>query len=164
MTSFRNIYLCFFLLLSLFSCSKGNMTSEIESDRLYIRAVSRPFSEDSGVNTKAVNNGFLTSFEAGDAIGVTGIDKNGNILSICDNVRFEYQRDSIENGLIWSSFVNERGYNFVERVDGATYFAYYPYDEKWNGRKLDYILENFTLLENQSSKENFDMSDLMTCD
>ena len=156
--------MCFFLLLSLFSCSKGNLSSEIESDRLYIRAVSRPFSEDSGVNTKAVNNGFLTSFEAGDAIGVTGIDKNGNILSICDNVRFEYQRDSIESGLFWSSFVNERGYNFVERVDGATYFAYYPYDEKWNGCKLDYILENFTLLEDQSSKENFDRSDLMTCD
>lgn len=156
--------MCFFLLLSLFSCSKGNLSSEMESDRLYIRAVSRPFSEDSGVNTKAVNNGFLTSFEAGDAIGVTGIDKNGNILSICDNVRFEYQRDSIENGLIWSSFVNERGYNFVERVDGATYFAYYPYDEKWNGCKLDSILVNFTLLEDQSSKENFDRSDLMTCD
>ena len=156
--------MCFFLLLSLFSCSKGNLSSEIESDRLYIRAVSRPFSEDSGVNTKAVNNGFLTSFEAGDAIGVTGIDKNGNILSICDNVRFEYQRDSIESGLIWSSFVNERGYNFVERVDGATYFAYYPYDEKWNGCKLDSILVNFTLLEDQSSKENFDRSDLMTCD
>ena len=164
MNSFRKIYLFFFLLLSLYSCSKGNLSPAIDSDRLYIRAVSRPFSEDSGVNTKAVNNGFLTSFEAGDAIGVTGIDKNGNILSICDNVRFEYQRDSIENGLIWSSFVNERGYNFVERVDGATYFAYYPYDEKWNGCKLDYILENFTLLEDQSSKENFDKSDMMTCD
>ena len=156
--------MCFFLLLSLFSCSKGNLSSEMESDRLYIRAVSRPFSEDSGVNTKAVNNGFLTSFEAGDAIGVTGIDKNGNILSICDNVRFEYQRDSIESGLIWSSFVNERGYNFVERVDGATYFAYYPYDEKWSGCKMDSILVTFTLLEDRSSKENFDRRDLMTCD
>ena len=156
--------MCFFLLLSLFSCSKGNLSSEIESDRLYIRAVSRPFAEDSGVNTKPVNNGFLTSFETGDTIGVTGIDKNGNILSICDNVWFKYQRDSIESGLIWSSFVNERGYNFVERVDGATYFAYYPYDKKWNGRNLDYILENFTLLEDQSSKVNFDKSDLMTCD
>ena len=164
MSSFRNIYLCFFLLLALYSCSKGNLSSEIDSDRLYIRAVSRPFSEDTGVNTKAVNNGFLTSFEAGDAIGVTGIDKNGNILDICNNVRFEYQRDGIESGLIWSSFVNKSGYNFVERVDGATYFAYYPYDEKWNGCKLDYILENFTLLEDQSSKENFDKSDLMACD
>ena len=161
MTSFRKIYLCFFLLLSLFSCSKGNMTSEIESDRLYIRAASQPFVEASEVRTKAVNNGYLTSFEPGDTIGVTGIDKNGNILPACNNVRFVYQKDTVENGAIWSSFVNERGYNFVERVDGATYFAYYPYDSTWNGRKLDYILENFTLLEDQRTKEKFDSCDLI---
>ena len=161
MTSFRNIYLCFFLLLSLFSCSKGNLSSEIESDRLYIRAATHPFSDGSGPQTKAVNNGYLTTFESGDAIGVTGIDKNGNILAICNNVRFEYQKDTVENGAIWSSFVNERGYNFVERVDGATYFAYYPYDKKWDGNKLDYILENFTLLDDQSSKKNFDSCDLI---
>ena len=62
MTSFRNIYLCFFLLLSLFSCSKGNLSSEIESDRLYIRAASQPFVDASEVRTKAVNNCYLTSF------------------------------------------------------------------------------------------------------
>ena len=164
MSSFRNIYLCFFPLLSLISCSKGHLSSEIESDRLYIRAASQPFVEASEVRTKAINNGYLTTFESGDVIGVTGIDKNGNILSVCNNVRFEYQEDIVENGAIWSSFVNERGYNFVERVDGATYFAYYPYDEKWNGRKLDYSLENFTLLEDQSTKEKFDSCDLMASD
>ena len=52
----------------------------------------------------------------------------------------------------------------MERVDGATYFAYYPYDEKWNGCKLDSILENFTLLEDQSTKENFDSCDLIASD
>ena len=161
MTSFRKIYLCFFPLLSLISCSKGNLSSEIESDRLYIRAASQPFVEASEVRTKAINNGYLTSFEPGDAIGVTGIDKNGNILDVCNNVKFVYQENTVENGAIWSSFVNKSGYNFVERVDGATYFAYYPYDEKWNGRKLDYILENFTLLEDQSTKEKFDSCDLM---
>lgn len=164
MNRFSKIYLFFFLLLTTFSCSKEPISSSQEADRLYIRAASRPFVDASEVKTKAINNGYLTSFEAGDVIGVTGIDKNGNILDVCNNVRFEYQRDTVEAGLIWSSFVNERGYNFVERVDGATYFAYYPYDEKWNGCKLDYILENFTLLEDQSSKENFDKSDLMTCD
>ena len=164
MTSFRKIYLCFFLLLSLFSCSKGNLSSEIESDRLYIRAATHPFSDDSRPQTKAVNNGYLTSFEPGDVIGVTGIDKNGNILPACNNVRFEYQKDTVENGAIWSSFVNERGYNFVERVEGATYFAYYPYDEKWNDCKLDSILENFTLLEDQSTKEKFNSCDLIASD
>ena len=163
MTAFRKIAILFALLPLLLSCSREDLAPE-QSDRLYIRAATHPFSDDSRPQTKAVNNGYLTTFESGDAIGVTGIDKNGNILPACNNVRFVYQKDTVENGAIWSSFVNERGYNFVERVDGATYFAYYPYDEKWNGRKLDYILENFTLLEDQSTKEKFDSCDLMASD
>lgn len=163
MTAFRKIAILFALLPLLFSCSREDLAPE-QSDRLYIRAATHPFSDDSRPQTKAVNNGYLTTFESGDAIGVTGIDKYGNILAICNNVRFEYQKDTVENGAIWSSFVNERGYNFVERVDGATYFAYYPYDAKWDGRKLDYILENFTLLEDQSTKEKFDSCDLIASD
>ena len=139
MTVFRKITILFALLPLLFSCSREDLAPE-QSDRLYIRAATHPFSDDSRPQTKAVNNGYLTRFEPGDTIGVTGIDKNGNILPACNNVWFKYQKDTVENGAIWSSFVNERGYNFVERVDGATYFAYYPYDSTWNGRKLDYIL------------------------
>ena len=160
MTAFRKIAILFALLPLLFSCSREDLAPE-QSDRLYIRAATHPFSDDSRPQTKAVNNGYLTSFEPGDAIGVTGIDKHGNILPACNNVRFEYQKDTVENGAIWSSFVNERGYNFVERVDGATYFAYYPYDKKWDGYKLDSILVNFTLLDDQSSKEKFDSCDLI---
>ncbi len=160
MTAFRNIAILFALLPLLFSCSREDLAPE-QSDRLYIRAATHPFSDDSRPQTKAVNNGYLTTFESGDAIGVTGIDKNGNILAICNNVRFEYQKDTVENGAIWSSFVNERGYNFVERVDGATYFAYYPYDANWDGCTLDHILANFTLLEDQSTKEKFDSCDLI---
>ncbi len=160
MTAFRKIAILFALLPLLFSCSREELAPE-QSDRLYIRAATHPFSDDSRPQTKAVNNGYLTSFEPGDVIGVTGIDKNGNILPVCNNVRFEYQKDIVENGAIWSSFVNESGYNFVERVDGATYFAYYPYNAKWDGCTLDYILENFALLEDQSTKEKFDSCDLI---
>ena len=163
MTAFRKIAILFALLPLLFSCSREDLAPE-QSDRLYIRAATHPFSDDSRPQTKAVNNGYLTTFESGDAIGVTGIDKNGNILPACNNVRFVYQKDTVENGAIWSSFVNERGYNFVERVDGATYFAYYPYDEKWNDCKLDSILVKFTLLDDQSSKEKFDSCDLIATD
>ena len=163
MTAFRKIAILFALLPLLFSCSREDLAPE-QSDRLYIRAATHPFSDDSRPQTKAVNNGYLTTFESGDAIGVTGIDKHGKILPACNNVRFEYQKDTVENGAIWSSFVNERGYNFVERVDGATYFAYYPYDKKWDGCKLDSILVNFTLLEDQSTKEKFDSCDLIASD
>ena len=163
MTAFRKIAILFALLPLLFSCSREDLAPE-QSDRLYIRAATHPFSDDSRPQTKAVNNGYLTTFESGDAIGVTGIDKHGKILPACNNVRFEYQKDTVENGAIWSSFVNERGYNFVERVDGATYFAYYPYDKKWDGCTLDHILENFTLLEDQSTKEKFNSCDLIASD
>lgn len=163
MTAFRKIAILFALLPLLFSCSREDLAPE-QSERLYIRAATHPFSDDSRPQTKAVNNGYLTTFESGDVIGVTGIDKNGNILAICNNVRFEYQKDTVENGAIWSSFVNERGYNFVERVDGATYFAYYPYDANWDGCTLDHILANFTLLEDQSTKEKFDSCDLIASD
>ena len=163
MTAFRKIAILFALLPLLFSCSREDLAPE-QSDRLYIRAATHPFSDDSRPQTKAVNNGYLTSFERGDVIGVTGIDKHGNILDVCNNVRFEFQKDTVENGAIWSSFVNERGYNFVERVDGATYFAYYPYDAKWNDCTLDHILENFTLLEDQSTKEKFNSCDLIASD
>ena len=160
MTAFRKITIFFALLPLLFSCSREDLAPE-QSDRLYIRAATHPFSDDSRPQTKAVNNGYLTSFEPGDTIGVTGIDKNGNILPACNNVWFKYQKDTVENGAIWSSFVNERGYNFVERVDGATYFAYYPYDANWDDYKLDDILKDFTLLDDQSTKEKFDSCDLI---
>ncbi|MGM9752480.1 MAG: fimbrillin family protein [Candidatus Cryptobacteroides sp.] len=162
MSDIHKISIFCICLLALFSCSREDLS--VPSDRLYVCALSRPFSEDGDFSTKAVNNGYLTTFEAGDVIGVTGVDKNGNILDVCNNVRFTYHKDTLINGAIWSSFLNERGYSFVERVDGASYFAYYPYDEQWNGCKLEDIIENFDVLDDQSSKAFFDASDLMTTD
>ncbi len=163
MRDIRKICLLFFSLLAVLACRKEDL-SNTSSDRLYVCALSRPFSADGDFSTKAVNNGYLTTFEAGDVIGVTGVDKNGNILDVCNNVRFTYHKDTLINGAIWSSFLNERGYSFVERVDGASYFAYYPYDARWNGHKLEDIISSFDVLEDQSTKAAFDSSDLMTTD
>lgn len=157
-----------FLLLclsALFACSRIEMPAECE--RLYICAASVPFSqngEDAGVESKSINNGYLTTFEPGDAIGVTGVDADGNVIDICNNIRFVFQRDTVIGGAIWSYFLNDRGFPFVEKVNGAVYFAYYPYDSRWNGCTLDYICENFTVQEDQSSKEAFTLSDLMAPD
>ncbi|MGM9734945.1 MAG: fimbrillin family protein [Candidatus Cryptobacteroides sp.] len=152
----------FFSLLALSSCNQEELPNQ--SDRLYIRAAATSFSQTGDFSTKAENIGFLTAFEAGDQIGVTGIDAQGNVLDVCNNIRFTYQEDIVENGVVWSSFLNDRGYGFVEKVNGATYFAYYPYDPQWDGEVLDNIIANFTVLEDQSTKENFCKSDLMTTD
>ncbi|MGM9791626.1 MAG: fimbrillin family protein [Candidatus Cryptobacteroides sp.] len=163
MSNLRKICLIFFSLLAILACSKDDL-SVTSADRLYVCAASHPFASDAEPSTKAVNNGYLTTFEAGDVIGVTGVDKYGNILDVCNNVKFVFRKDTLINGAIWSSFLNDRGYAFVERVEGATYFAYYPYDEKWNDCFLEDIIDNFDVLDDQSSKAAFDSSDLMATD
>ena len=152
-------------LLLLFNCTKEESTIP-EKDRLYIHVATTAFAADGVPSTKAVNTGFLTTFEIGDAIGVTGIGADGNILAVCNNVKFNYKGSETINGVIWANFIDEvHGYSFVERVDGAKYFAYYPYSEKaWNVKNLNDIISNFEVQPNQSTKENFDKSDLMATD
>lgn len=151
-------------LLLLFSCTKEESTIR-EEDRLYIHVATTAFAADGVPSTKAVNTGFLTTFEIGDSIGVTGIDANGNILDVCNNVKFNYKGSETINGVIWANFIDEvHGYSFVERVDGAKYFAYYPYSEAWNDKNLNDIISAFEVQTNQSTKENFDKSDLMATD
>lgn len=82
-------------------------------------------------------------------------------MDVCNNVLFTYYNDTLINGNQYSQFHNERGYSFVERVDGAKYFAYYPYNADYNGKSLEWICENFKPLDDQHTKESFDKSDLM---
>lgn len=151
-------------LLLLFSCTKEEITIR-EEDKLYIHVATTAFAEDGVPSTRAVNTGFLTTFEIGDAIGVTGIDAEGNILDVCNNVKFNYKGNETINGVIWANFIDEKhGYSFVERVEGAKYFAYYPYSEAWNDKNLNDIISAFEVQTNQSTKENFDKSDLIASD
>lgn len=165
MNRIRIYILSLISLLLLFNCTKEESTIR-EEDRLYIHVATTAFAADGVPSTKAVNTGFLTTFEIGDAIGVTGIDANGNILDVCNNVKFNYKGSETINGVIWANFIDEvHGYSFVERVDGAKYFAYYPYSEEaWNVKNLNDIISNFEVQTNQSTKENFDKSDLMATD
>ena len=162
----RHIFFLLTLLClpSLFSsCSK--QTPEKSSGKLYLRAAQLPFlPEGAAPATKAINNGYLTTFESGDKIGISAIDAQGNVIPECDNLMYVYDSQVDEGGVIWSTFLNEKGYAFVEKFEGARYFAYYPYDVKWNGCNLDYIINHFDVLADQSSKEAFNSSDLMTAE
>ncbi len=151
-------------MLAFAACNRDDAELSESQERLYISAALQPFPEDVLPQTRAANHGFLTSFEEGDEIGVTGVDANGNVIDVCNNVRFVYQQSETVDGDTWSSFLNDRGYGFVEKVSGATYFAYYPYDRKWDGKNLDYITAHFTVEEDQHTKENFTKSDLMAPD
>ncbi len=151
--------LCLLALLA--SCTKQSL--EDGSGMLYIRAAQLPFcSEGTAPATKAINDGYLTTFESGDRIGISAIDAAGNVIPECNNLLYVYDSQVDEGGVIWSTFLNKKGYAFVEKFEGARYFAYYPYDEKWNGCTLDEIIDAFEVLEDQSGKEAFNGSDLMT--
>ncbi|MGN1263928.1 MAG: fimbrillin family protein [Prevotella sp.] len=158
------ILLSMTLTLALSACCKDEEELPESQERLYVSAILMPFAEDVTSQTRSADHGFLTSFEEGDVIGVTGIDADGNVIDVCNNVRFVYQESETVDDNIWSSFLNDRGYGFVEKVKGARYFAYYPYDSKWDGMNLDYIIANFTVEEDQHTKENFTKSDLIAPD
>lgn len=147
--------------LAFSACDRDDESLPESAERLYISAVLQPFPEDVTSQTRTTNHGFLTSFEDGDEIGVTGIDADGNVIDVCNNVKFVYHDSETVNDVIWASFLNDRGYGFVEKVSGARYFAYYPYDSKWDGKNLEYITSHFTVEEDQHTKENFTKSDLM---
>ena len=95
----------YLILLSLLSVTVSCAREEIPcstNDRLYICAVSSPSSENGTVSTKALTNGFLVNFEAGDEIGVTGVDSQGKVIDVCNSVRVVYQKDTLILGVLWS--------------------------------------------------------------
>ena len=102
--------------LAFSACDRDDESLPESAERLYISAVLQPFPEDVTSQTRTANHGFLTSFEDGDEIGVTGIDADGNVIDVCNNVKFVYHDSETVNDVIWASFLNDRGYGFVEKV------------------------------------------------
>ena len=155
--SIFNRYIVLISLISLFSsCMKEDEGSLSVKDRLRISAVALEFAVDGSPSTKTTNYGFVTAFEAGDCIGVFGFDKNGKVVDICKNVKFTFDKvDTDSENNPWSYFKNDRGYDFVERVDGAKYIAYYPYNSEWESiSNLDEFNEkitNFRFQDDESS-------------
>ena len=118
-----------------------------------------------GVATRAsVNNGVVTSFAAGDDLGLFVVAKDGTLVA--NNYRYMVQKTG-------------NGY----RVDGAgnviasdvyynedyTYFAYAPYNSMYDGCKsVQEITDKYkavypTLYTDQSTQERYNAADLLVC-
>ena len=95
-------------LLSLMGCKSDGEELATEAEKLYISVSCLPFADDEAPLTRAANHGFLTLFEEGDEIGVTGLDASGNVIGVCDNVRFVCHRQEGADGEPQYSFVNDR--------------------------------------------------------
>lgn len=103
---------------------------------------------DSVGNTRASQSGATTTFENGDAFGITFLDAKNNIID--NNIKFTYQ-----NGT-WSTTAIPR----YSRA--AKYIAYFPYSTACNGCKSESeVLAKLPVKPNQSSKADYVASDVL---
>lgn len=143
-----------FLLCTSVLCGCANDDEQIlstDGSTLTVHATADGFASADGVNTRASENDYTTTFTEGDQIGVFAV-KDGQVITDCNNVPLTY------NGTGWEG-------NAVYYYTGAEYFAYYPYDVNMNDKtSVDDIVKDFTPQSNQSSYANYTKSDLMTAD
>ncbi|WP_455620914.1 fimbrillin family protein [Parabacteroides sp.] len=125
---------------------------------LTIHATADGFTSTDGVNTRAMENGYTTTFTTGDAIGVFAVDKNGAVIADCKNVKCTYSADGS-----WTAESSAPVYYYT----GAQYFAYYPYKSELSAENItevsgivDYFNKN--IATDQSSYAKYTACDLMT--
>ena len=140
-----------FLLCTSVLCGCANDDEQILSTNgstLTVHATANGFASADGVNTRASESGYNTTFTVGDQIGVFAV-KDGRAIEGCKNVPLTY------NGTGWEGTV----YYYT----GAEYFAYYPYDASMRDKtSVEEIVNTFTPQSDQSTNENYTKSDLMT--
>lgn len=142
-----------FLLCTSVLCGCANDDEQIlstDGSTLTVHATANGFASADGVNTRASENDYATTFTVGDQIGVFAV-KDGRAIEDCNNVPLTY------NGRGWEGTV----YYYT----GAEYFAYYPYDARMSNKtSVEEIVAAFTPQSDQSTNENYTKSDLMTAD
>lgn len=143
-----------FLLLAGFilcNCSNDDeFAPTTDGTVLNIQATAQGFLSIDGINTRAKEENYTTSFTDGDAIGVFA-QKDGRIIEGCKNLKLTYR---INNG--WTD-------NTIFYYKGAKYFAYYPYSEANNDKSVDEIV-SFTPDDDQSTYANYVKNDLMAAE
>ena len=118
---------------------------------LQISVTTERFTSD-GIETRAADIGYITTFATGDTIGITVLKDGATVLE--DNIPYRY------DGSAWNPVDNA-----VHLYPGAniSYLAYYPYSTNMAGKTAAAdILAAFTPRTDQSSLTAYTASDLMT--
>lgn len=156
------------ILSFLVSCTAESITDEQEKALLEIRVSVAAFNQDiNDVSSSraSINSGVVTSFAPGDDLGLIVADQNGNL--IVNNYRFVVQK----TGNAYR--VDDSGNVIASDVyydESYTYFAYAPYDSKYNNdyTKIDDLIEKHkadfpTLYTDQSTQAAYNAADLLVC-
>ena len=161
----KKIYYLFMSMtvILLAACSQDEMEQVKEGTLPELRVM---VNHPSSISTRATVNDVATTFQDGDKIGVFVLDPDGDPMNI--NVAYEY------NGTSWTLVDQTKK---VYYSPNCSYYAYYPYVEKEEG-KWSYLLSfymgaltpteffsgfvsSWEPLLDQSTLANFNASDLM---
>lgn len=126
-------------------------------DTLEITVCADDFEPDGGADTRATDNDATTTFENGDRVGIIILDANSDILA--NNVPYKY------NGSSWSfdSDNSEGKKPCYYNKEASTYLVYFPYSkEADNVKTIEGLQDKFKPQSDQSAKEGYRASDLMT--
>lgn len=172
MKTFRYTFPIFLLLSGvtvLSGCSQDELleeTSPVDTS-CFITVNDSGYKNTDNTSTRTIENGYNTTFTTGDEIGLYAV-KGGNLLPQINNIRLIASNNG-KGGITWLD-KNGQGPLYVY---GATYFAYYPYQNLSSGYKpgayspdpnifFDTILQDWQLATDQSDHTNYAHLDLMT--
>lgn len=162
---------------TLAGCSQTDLPGADDSDTrsgaaLTVQVTDGGYSPAEGTraDTRATENDYKTEFTEGDCIGLYAV-KNGTVVAGCTNLCLTFTADGSTGTLSWTP---PAGTGVFYEGDGATYYAYYPYqaDAAMNG-KVDAsaataggffkpLVDSWTPATDQSTYALYTAQDLMT--
>nr|WP_129732210.1 fimbrillin family protein [Parabacteroides goldsteinii] len=163
---------------TLAGCSQNNLPGTDYNDirpgaALTVQVADGGYSPAEGTrtDTRATENGYKTEFTAGDRIGLYAV-KNNAVVAECANLCLTLTADASAGGKL--SWTPPAGTGVFYEGDGATYYAYYPYqaDAVMNGNVdasattagdfFKTLVANWTPATDQSTYALYTAQDLMT--
>lgn len=137
------------------ACQSEDYETTATGEPLELTVTASDFTLADGTTTRATDNGTATTFENGDLVGLIIVDKDGNLLA--DNAPYKL------NGSTWSFDTSSGKQPACCDPAMSISIVYYPYDAAANGAKsVEDLKDKFPVLSDQSTKDNYRKSDLMT--
>lgn len=141
------------------SCSQEEELFPNANGNMIIKVYDAGMEAIDGTSRAVTDENYVTTFEAGDCIGIYAM-KAGVVWNNMNNVKVTYT----ENGT-WASDITLQ---YDNEQEGVTYYAYYPYQEGHIYESgtienfLEKMVDDWTPATDQSDKDKFAASDLMT--
>ena len=151
----KTLYTILFLFTALLcGCTQEEDLTRAAQPLPSVTATIGGFSSHNGVETRASDVDYVTTFTKGDQIGISAITDDGVLLD--DNIPYTY------DGTKWTpadASNTIHNYNY----GGVTYFAYYPYSSTMSGANSEKkIIDKFSPETWQDTYAGYTASDLMT--